>query len=63
VSDKDHKMTHELLGNVADRDCIITDHLIDSARTLEQRVKLLKKAGAGRCRHAHGPRDAQQSLD
>jgi ribose-phosphate pyrophosphokinase len=48
VSDKEHKMTHELLGDVADRDCIITDHLIDSARTLCERVKLLKSSGAKR---------------
>ena len=38
----------QLLGDVADRDCIITDHLIDSARTLCERVKLLKANGARR---------------
>lgn len=39
----------QLIGDVAGRDAVLCDHLIDSARTLEQRVKLLKKAGAGRC--------------
>ena len=39
----------KLIGDVSGRDLLICDHLIDSARTLEQRVKLLKRAGAGRC--------------
>jgi ribose-phosphate pyrophosphokinase len=39
----------QLIGDVNGRDSILCDHLIDSARTLEQRVKLLKKEGAGRC--------------
>jgi ribose-phosphate pyrophosphokinase len=41
-------MKHQLLGDVSDRDCIIADHLIDSARTLVERVKLLKAHGAKR---------------
>ena len=48
MSDKNHKMSMQLLGDVSDRDCIITDHLIDSARTLCERVKLLKAGGAAR---------------
>jgi ribose-phosphate pyrophosphokinase len=39
----------QLIGDVAGREAVVCDHLIDSARTLEQRVKLLKRAGAGRC--------------
>jgi ribose-phosphate pyrophosphokinase len=39
----------QLIGDVAGHDVLLCDHLIDSARTLEQRVKLLKRQGAGRC--------------
>ena len=48
MSDKRHQLSQQLLGDVTDRDCILTDHLIDSARTLCERVKLLKASGARR---------------